>query len=313
MLKFYASGLRSMLADSSRIAGRSWMEELICRTLRHILTAPEHESLNKLRAAIDAAGLPTLKRRKLTINHTAYADVPCLEIASNDPNPTVIIYLHGGGYVFGSSSGYKGFLAQLAINNKATVIALDYRLSPEHRFPAAQQDCIDATRTILDKFPDVKLILAGDSAGGALALATLKQLRDSSDQKRAIDGCVLISPWVDPWAEGGTMISHRDHDFLTPEWLRTSIEMHAPAQETKDLLCFTDVDLDFLPPTLVQSGGAELFHDQICELVRRNQALGVQLTHQITPAQFHVFQLLSPLFRDSRIAVKAIAEFIDQI
>lgn len=305
-----------MLSSSSRLEGRPWMAEFICRTLRNILNAEENKSLPRLRKAIDAVAGYHPAISKVSFSAAEYAAVPCLVatpkhvVRPKDGDTPVIVYLHGGGYVFGSPKGYRGLLAQLAVNSQAIVIAVDYRLAPEHPYPAPQEDCLNAVRAAFTQFKDHKKIIAGDSAGGALAIMASLALHK---EQSLVDGCVLISPWVDPLADQGSMHSNKENDFLTVRFLQDSFKALMNDQTATDLVRFNNVDLSLMPTTLIQCGTGEIFFDQIQHFAERATAAGVRLTLQNTPQQFHVFQLLSPLFKDSRDAVNSIGEFINTL
>ena len=158
------------------------MLEFICRSLRNIVDQPLNESLPSIRKAIDAAGSSHPAAAKVTFSNAEFSNVPCL-VATPKSLPVqeegaqkLIIYIHGGAYVFGSAKGYKGLLAQLAVNSQATVFAIDYRLAPEHPYPAPQTDCLTAAAEILNRHPTWTKVIAGDSAGGALALSVIFDL-----------------------------------------------------------------------------------------------------------------------------------------
>lgn len=310
MLNYYAKAFNSMWTNPTRLEGRSWFAELICRALKAIMTDPEHDDLPTLRKVIDAAGGYHPAVRKTTFEHSFYGGVRCVKIAPSTPDARVLVYFHGGGYVFGSPTGYRGFLAQLAVQSQSTIIAVDYRLSPEHPYPAAQDDALAATKAVFDLYPDHTKIIAGDSAGGALSITTTLSLQQSTLKP---DACVLLPPWVNPWAEGGSVASNSEHDFLTAEWLSKSIYFHLNGASPNDQLNFESVELAALPPTLVDSGGGEIFHDQIVEFVARASGAGVSIQHHVAETQYHVYPLLAPLLKDSRISLARMAKFIQAI
>lgn len=312
MLNYYLAAMASMLRSSQRPAGRSWVAELICRTLRLVLHAPENKNLPRLRKLIESATLWHPAIRQVSYTQTVIAGVPCVIMAPKQAGNTVIVYLHGGGYVFGSPKSHRALSAQLALNSNATVISVDYRLAPEHPYPAAQQDTMAVVEQVFAQHATHKKILAGDSAGGALAIMAALRLAKQSAAIQA-DGCALISPWVDPLASTGTMQSHLDFDYLSDVFAANSYQALMNDQTDEIQTRFTKVDLSLLPPTLIQSGDVEVFHDQIKDFVQRAQGAGVKLEHQLYAAQFHDFQLLSPLLKEARTAVTALGVFIDQL
>lgn len=222
-----------------------------------------------------------------------------------------IVYFHGGGYVFGSPETHRDLLARLALGLSARVLGVDYRLGPEHRFPAAHDDCLAAVGWLLRSGADpAALALAGDSAGGALALATLCGLRDAGDPLPA--AAALLCPWVDPLAEGGSMDAHADVDFGDRELLVGWLRDYASEEQARDpRLTLLRADLAGLPPLLVQAGGAEILLDQCEALVARARAAGVEVVWDFAPGMFHDWQLQAALLPEGARAIDAIVAFLD--
>jgi acetyl esterase/lipase len=227
-----------------------------------------------------------------------------------DDCSVVTLYFHGGGYVLGSPAGYKSILAPLALETSGLVIAPDYRLAPENTFPAPQDDCLTLAKAVIKTYPDKKIVIAGDSAGGALAIATMLELA-AQGHCDAVDKLVLLSPWVDPEASGGSIISNEENDFLVPAFLGESIGALMQGQDvSNEKVNFTQVDLSALPETLVQYGGGEIFLDQIVEFNQRAIEQGVALTEKCYSTQFHVFQLFSATLKDAKQAMAEIGQFV---
>jgi acetyl esterase/lipase len=227
-----------------------------------------------------------------------------------DDASVVTLYLHGGAYVVGSPEGHKTILAPLAVETQGLVIAPDYRLAPENPFPAPQDDCLKVAEAIIKTYPDKKIVIAGDSAGGALALATILQII-AKGHNDSIDKLVLISPWVDPKACTGSVISNEGNDFLAPAFLGKSIgDLMQDGDLDNPNVNFTKVDLSGLPKTLVQYGGGEIFKDQIVEFNQRALQQGVDLTEKCYATQFHVFHLFSATLKDAKQAMTEIGEFV---
>jgi acetyl esterase/lipase len=270
--------------------------------------------IQEFRKIVDSAGLPHPALRKVTIEDRKIANVDCMivEPVSSSDIKRVLVYFHGGGYVLGSPNGYKSFLAQLALNSNCRVIAPDYRLAPEHPFPAPQDDCLAVARNIFSNHSKHTKILAGDSAGGALALMAALELNQHSNNPIP-DACLLISPWVDPRASTGTMLDNQLNDFLTQNFLQKSLTALIDDQTLSDpRLNFTEVDLSALPRTLLQCGTGELFYDQDQAFAQRASAAGVDLTLECFSGQFHVFQVVAPMFKDAKNAMTSIQDFIDR-
>lgn len=311
LLKYYAAGFTSMLRSSARLEGRSWLTEMINRTLKAIFDAPENRDISRLRKVIDAAAGYHPAMGKVRFEPVNIQGVSCLRVTPKQETSVTMIYFHGGGYVFGSPDGYRGLLAQLAVNSRATVIAPDYRLAPEHPFPAPQHDCLAVATEIFSTRNNHTKVLAGDSAGGALAIICALKLAQAQESKP--DACVLISPWINPLEQGGTMQSNIEHDFLLQSFLDFSYESLMQGRPPSEEVQLINADLSGLPPTLVQSGSGEVFHDQIRAFCGRASDAGVSIEHQSYAAQFHVFQLLSPVLKKARLAVQEISVFVNTI
>lgn len=301
---------------------RSWATEYFARTLRQLFLQANERSLAWLRVQIDQSIVPSMALAKVSSvkRQVGGIDVRMVRPKAGGTEDTVIIYFHGGGYVFGSSKSHLGVIAQLAVDANCLVIAPDYRLAPEHAFPASQDDCVAVAVAVAKAYPNSQLVLAGDSAGGALAVTVALELEaelrthqanDESGQTAAVDRLVLLSPWVDPLAVGGSMQSNAANDFLIGPFLQRSyqalMQEHATSSSRVSVI---DADLATLPPTLIQCGEGELFFDQIQEFSARAKKAGVEVTLSNYQGQFHVFQTLSPILKDARRAMREIAHFI---
>ncbi len=303
----------SMLGSSSRMAGRSWLTEMLVRTARDLLASAYEKGVPEMRVMADkSAGYhPALS--KVSSNTRDIAGVSCMLVSpkSGASSDKVIVYFHGGGYVAGSAKGHKTILANLALGTKGLVVAVDYRLAPEHPFPAPQDDCLAVAALVLKTYDDKKVSLAGDSAGGALAITTALELA-KLDIKQP-ENLVLMSPWVDPTASTGTIITNEKNDFLVSEFLNPSFEhLMQGTDHHNERVNFLNTPLSDLPKTLVQCGKGEMFYDQIVEFCDRAKAQGVDLELQAYRAQFHVFQLFSAALKDAEDALANISKFIDQ-
>ena len=219
-----------------------------------------------------------------------------------------VLYLHGGGYVIGSAAGYRDVAARLAVGANARVVAIDYRLAPEHPFPAQQEDCLAAARALLASgVAPAQLALAGDSAGGALTVATLCALRDAGE---ALPGAAaLLCPWTEPYAEGGSMETNADADFgdreLLVGWAR---DTGAPPGDPR--FTVANAKLAGLPPLLIQTGGAEVLFDQVGRFAEKARADGVDVGLQVYPEMFHDFQLQAALLPEGAAALDDVARFL---
>ncbi|XOV85469.1 MAG: alpha/beta hydrolase [bacterium] len=195
------------------------------------------------------------------------------------------LYLHGGGYSVGSITGWRSFLAHLALSTGSMVIGLDYRLAPEHIFPAALDDTVAAYLELLNEFEHDKLMIAGDSAGGGLALSTLLALQD---QRVALPGCAtLLSPATDLSGTGKPKGQEKD-DYISTARLYAG-------DYPLDTVGLSPIFGDFhaLPPVLVQVAKDEFMYDESARFARQAQQAGVQVNLHVYEGAFHVFQLFT--------------------
>jgi len=302
-----------MLGSSARMSGRSWLAELVVRATRDVIGKGQKLGLPWLRTTMDKSAGYHPALAKVSMHRRTLASVPCTMVSSKQgaSSDKVVVYFHGGGYIAGSPKSHKTILAQLAIDTQGLVVAVDYRLAPEHPFPAAQDDCLAVASLVLKTYDDKQVTLVGDSAGGALAIATA--LRLSKEAGREADKLVLLSPWVDPTASSGSIITNEKNDFLVGNFLIFSFESFMQDQDhNNDQVVFLNTPLASLPKTLVQCGKGEMFYDQIIEFCDRAKEQGVDLELQSYRAQFHVFQLFSAILKDAEVALAKIAVFINR-
>ena len=248
------------------------------------------------------------------------ADVRCSQATANGVSAEwiegsaadagVILYLHGGAYALGSINGHREWIARLANATQTRALAINYRLAPEHPFPAALRDTLSTYNWLLDQgVSPARIVVAGDSAGGGLALAALLSLRDGSHSLPA--AAVCISPWADLTLSGASMQSKASLDpILDPDSLQMYAGYYAGDHDlTAPLLSPLYADLSGLPPLLIQVGTDEILLDDAKRLAERASDAEVDVTLEIWDEMFHVFQLLSFL-PETKKAVDQIAEFV---
>ncbi|HAJ36252.1 MAG TPA: hypothetical protein DCL15_11215, partial [Chloroflexi bacterium] len=202
----------------------------------------------------------------------------------------VVLYLHGGGYVSGSPATHLAVTTQLAQAAGARLFALDYRLAPEHPFPAALEDAWAVYWWLLteEHVAPAQIVVAGDSAGGGLTLALLLALRDAGMPLPA--GAVGLSPWLDLTLSGATLTANAATDYLNRDILRASAQMYSQGHVLDDpLLSPLYADLRGLPPLLLQAGGAEMLLDDSRRFAMRAHAAGVDVKLAIFPHMVHVW------------------------
>ncbi|MEJ7875069.1 MAG: alpha/beta hydrolase [Solirubrobacterales bacterium] len=218
-----------------------------------------------------------------------------------------MIWAHGGAFCFNSPRVYSTFLAHLARALGVSVLAVGYRLAPEHPYPAALEDVLDAWREVSrDEEP---LLLGGDSAGGGIALSSAIALRDAGD--RGPLGLYLMSPWVDLAGAGESIGSNAQNEAL----LRAGDLPPLARAYAGDLnlgdprVSPLNAELGQLPPTLIQAGGDELFLSECTELASRLEAAGTQAELQVFDDVWHDFQVHAGMLRESDEALERVASW----
>jgi phosphinothricin tripeptide acetyl hydrolase len=226
------------------------------------------------------------------------------------PGPTTFLYLHGGAYALGSPRSHRHLAGAIAEAADASALVLDYRLSPEHPFPAAVEDAVSAYLWLLDSGVSPRdVVVAGDSAGGCLTVALMTELRDKGAPPPAAGVC--ISPWTDLTFAGDSHASKADSDPVlnTPD-LRRMAALYLDGEDPRNPLASpVFADLAGLPPLLVQVGSEEVLLDDARELARRATAAGVSVRLEEWRDMIHVWHWYFPLLREGRDAISSIAEF----
>ncbi len=306
--------LLSMFTSPSKLPQRSWGGELVCRIFKRLTKESIGKPVTWIRTRQERLTAFSFDMLKVNKTFKYVAGVACTSFIPKQVNDsdTVIIYLHGGGYVVGSVAVYALTMARIALQTNAKVIAPEYRLAPEHALPAAQDDCLAVTLQILNDVAnkDKKIILMGDSAGGGLCLATLKSL-NNIDKVKNIDGCVLISPWLDATDNTWVEQKNEQYDILGMDILSYIMGMiikDKPIQE--QYLKFMDMDVSNLPPLYIQAGSVEVLGKQISEFAARLEQANADYQYDVFEHQFHVFQVFAPLVKEEAEAIKRIGAFV---
>jgi len=218
-----------------------------------------------------------------------------------------MLYLHGGAFCLGSSGTHRSITTRLAVESGMSVSAPDYRLAPEHPYPAALHDalaCYDALRG--QGYAAEKIVVAGDSAGGALALALALALRERGDTAPA--GLLLISPVTDATLRGDTLVSQRTQDpMIRRGWLEQGLRWYQAPTEAEHAPL--EADLRGLPPMLIQVGEHEVLRSDATRLADHAADCGVPCRIEIHAARWHVFHLQSFYLRSAVEALRTLAEF----
>lgn len=223
----------------------------------------------------------------------------------------VLLYFHGGGYVIGSIASHREMAASLAASAGCAALIVDYRLAPEHAFPAALQDALASYRWLLSKgFDPGSIVLAGDSAGGGLAVSLMTSLRDSGEPLPA--AAVLLSPWTDLAMTGESIRTKAGRDpRLHESELRRWADWYRGTADSKHPLISPQYgDLTGLPPIYIQVGTAEMLLDDARRLAEKARACGVSMKYDEWEGMFHVFQVFAPMgVPESREAVAKFGDY----
>lgn len=273
-------------------------------------TAPRQIDPYKRRAAMEkmAARLPPsndIKAEAVTV-----ANVPCEWVrAPGSRDDHVAIWMHGGGFSVGSCFTHRGMAGELARHANARVLTVDYRLSPEHVFPAALND-VNAVYAEIAKSAGIsKIGVIGDSAGGALTLQCAIEARDN--RIRMPEAIALFSPWLDLSCAGNSHSSHAISDpMIHPDVLRMLAHDYLgihPADDPRASPLFAN--LTGLPPILLQTGSNEVLLDDTLGLDRRGRAAGVNVTLEIWAEMIHVFQAYGAFLPEAHAALAKTGRF----
>ena len=242
------------------------------------------------------------------------AGVPCLwvEPPAADPRKT-LFYLHGGGYMLGSvASTHRGFAWRLAQAAGCRMLGVDYRLAPEHPFPAALDDAVRAWRWITeDQGVDAsRIVLGGDSAGGGLAYGMLLPLRAQGAPMPA--AVITISPWTDLALTGATLTENRRRDPMIPiRALRSVVDWYLAGGDPRDPRASPLYgDLQQAPPSLILAGDSEVLLDDARRLAIALADGGSRTVLRVWPLVPHAWPVLSPTLPESRQAIELCARYL---
>jgi len=276
-----------------------------------------HRPTGELDVAKERAGLEALAARfKSSINPQCtpvVADSVPAEwvVPPGVLTERVILYLHGGGYNSGSINSHRSLAADIANTAQARALIIDYRLAPENPFPAAVQDATSAYRWLLaNNVAPEHIVVAGDSAGGGLALAMLVALRDAGEPLPA--AVVCLSPWTDLAAAGESWSAKANIDLmLDPGSVLKSAQLYlGDADPRTPLASPLYAGLRGLPPLLIQVGTDEILLSDSTRLAERAQAAGVAVTLEVWEGMQHVWQFVAGILPEGRQAIDRIGEFI---
>ena len=222
----------------------------------------------------------------------------------------VIFFVHGGGYVSGSCSDHRIHVAKFVQGSGVAALLFEYRLAPEHPFPAALDDSVAAYRWLLAQgVSPAHIVFAGDSAGGGLCLATLLALKDQGIPLPA--AAVAISPWTDLKCTGESYLTNAKR-CLSPAGTWTAFSKHYVGGHDPRSPWISPLygDLYGLPPILIHVGGDEILRDDSIRFAEKAEAAGVDVTLRVGEGMFHCFPVCAPMFPEATQAMEEICTFI---
>jgi len=225
----------------------------------------------------------------------------------------VLLYLHGGGYCIGSINTHRGMVSHISKAATTRALLIDYRLAPENPFPAAVEDSTATYKWLLSQgIAAGDIIIAGDSAGGGLAVSTLVSLKENGIPLPA--AAVLISPWVDLTTTGDSIISKADIDpMVTKEGLIEMAEAYMGDADLRTPLASPlYANLEGLPPMLIHVGTAEILLDDATRMADRARKDGVEVTLDTVKDMCHVWHFFTSMLPEAIKAIEEVARFIQK-
>jgi acetyl esterase/lipase len=260
-----------------------------------------NEQRRALRELLSAQPLPA----EVTVTAASLGGVPTAEITVDGIEPRhVVLYFHGGVYVMGDAALAAELASQVGRRTHAKVISVDYRLAPEHPYPAAVDDALAAYEALLQTgIAPSDIAFAGESAGGGLAIATLVNARDHGLPLPA--AAFLMSPYADLTLAGTTMETRREVDpLLSREALQARVTDYTSGQDAAvGLISPVFADLSGLPPLIIQAGTHEVLLDDAVRLAQQAATADVEVTLDITPGVPHVFQAYHAILDEAAAAL----------
>src|SRR4051794_38230337 len=267
-----------------------------------------NEQRRLLRDLLSAQPLPA----DVTVTAAALGGVPTAEITVDGIEPRhVVLYFHAGVYVMGDASLTADLASQVGRRTDAKVISVDYRLAPEHPYPAAVDDALAAYEALLhDGIAPSDIAFAGESAGGGLAIATLVNARERGLPLPV--AAFVMSPYVDLTLAGTTMETRREVDpLLSREALQARVADYTSGQDAAlGLISPVFADLSGLPPLIIQAGTHEVLLDDALRLAQQAATADVEVTLDITPRVPHVFQAYHSILDEATAALDRAGGFL---
>ena len=235
--------------------------------------------------------------------------VPALRVTPERSSSATVLFLHGGGHVAGSAFGYRHLAAAIALAARAPALAIDYRLAPEHPYPAAVQDAVNAYLWLRDTGGDeARIVVAGDSSAGGLVMSLLLALRERDLPEPA--GAALLCPWVD--LTGRTQRPPQDSSLVfSPEMAHRLAQAYLAGHPVDDpLLSPLQTSLAGLPPLLIQAASGDAVLQEAQLLARHATQCGVETSITVYPVPTHDFHVFWSFLPEARDAIDQLGRFV---
>lgn len=276
----------------------------------------ENKSVDQIRQEMAEAAGNMPRHPDITVRKAALGPISGEWVSpanpAPDPDNRAIIYYHGGGFISGTCEFYRDLCTRIAEASGVRVLFVDYRLAPEHPYPAANDDCLMAYRWLLASgYPARKIVLGGDSVGGSLALMTLLSLRDNGEELPA--GAFLISPHTDLVHLDGE--SYQSRAELDPtgslDGNKRILDVYLNGQsEEIPLLSPLRMNLEKLPDLLIQTGDHEVLLSDSVRFTDRARTAGGSVELEVWENMWSVFHFLAYMLPEARHAVANVGQFV---
>lgn len=268
----------------------------------------------QLRKDFEQLYLEFSSKQELSVESQRIGDIPGFKIcAENAQDDYTILFFHGGGFTTGSTKDHLDLCGKLSSSSGACVFSVDYRLAPEHKFPAPHEDCMTSYLWLLKQgIEPSKIVIAGISSGATLALSTLLSLRDNGVELPA--AAVCMSPAVDMLFQGHSIITNRGKDWITQKMFDNLKKTYLKGHDLMHpLVSPIYADLHGLPPIMIQVGSHELLLDDIIKFQKKAVDYNVEVTFELWKDMFHCFQIFSSRIEEGRNAVDSAGTYVKKI
>lgn len=275
---------------------------------------PLHLTIDQIRKGTEQLVVSNPPADDLLLEETEVNGVPAMWLTAPDSvGSRVILYLHGGGFVAGSAMSHRSLTGELARHAKARVLAVDYSLAPEKPFPVGLNDCLSAYQAISSDSAIGQFAIAGDSAGGGLALSVLMAARDKG--WRLGDATVLFSPWVDLTCSAESHASLREADpLVSREFLERMAGIYLGNHDCTDPAASPLFgSFEGLPPIFIQVGACEVLLDDSVLLERKAKQARIGVTLQVWPEMIHVWQGYTQMLPEAGRALEQTGRYLESI